>query len=118
MALSRSEDPSRLSDEEVRKIGDVAVYSGDTYESAKGRVLDYMSMGHPLDDAIELIRKDARQVVRASVKVSAQEITSYRIPQPVLDVAMDLAQGDISRLRIDPTDGSITVVNASRKPGA
>lgn len=115
MALSRSEDPNRLTEDEVRRIGAVAEYSGETYEDAKSRALDYLSMGHSLHDALELIRKDARQVVRASVRVSAQEITSYRIPQPVLDVAMDLAQGDISRLRIDPTDGSITVVNTSRK---
>lgn len=118
MAMSRSEDPNRLSDDEVVKIGAAAKYSGAPYEQAKGRVLDYVSMGHSLDDALELIRKDARQAVRASVKTTAQAITSYRIPQPVLDVAMELAEGDISRLRIDPEDGSITVVNQSRKPGA
>ena len=106
------------SEEQVQKIGDVAKYSGTTYEQAESRVLDYMAMGYPLYDALEMFRKDARQAVRERVRTTAQKITSYRIPQAVLDVALSLAEGDISRLRIDPEDGSITVVNQSRKPGA
>lgn len=118
MALSRSEDPNRFSEEQVQKIGDAAKYSGEPYEQAKSRVLDYMSMGYPLDDALELIRKNARQTVRENVRTTAVKITSYRIPQAVLDVALDLAEGDISRLRVDAEDGSITVVNQSRKRGS
>lgn len=118
MAMSRNEDPSRLSDEQIQKIGAVAEYGGAVYGHAKAQVLDYLSMGHTFEDALELIRAGARQVVRQNVQTTAQKITEYRIPQAVLDVAMELAEGDISRLRIDPEDGSITVVNQSRKPGA
>jgi hypothetical protein len=100
------------------KVGAVAEYSGVTFDVAKAKVLDLMGRGHTMDSAIEQVRKDAKDVVRKSAKPEAQKITAYRIPQAVLDVAMELADGDISRLRIDPEDGSITVVNQSRKPGS
>lgn len=100
------------------KVGAVAEYSGITWDQAKALVTDLMSQGLGIDQAIEEVRRNARNVVRDAVRPQSHKITSYRIPEAVLDVAMELADGDISRLRIDPEDGSITVVNQSRKPGA
>lgn len=104
-----------FTDEGERKIANLATYSGMTWDQAAEEVLAVMHTGQGIDYALERVRDKARTLVKQSVVRERAKITSYRIPQAVLDVAMDLAQGDISRLRIDPTDGSITVVNASRK---
>lgn len=47
-------------------------------------------------------------------RTSTYQVNARSVPSIVLTTALRLAEGDISRLRIDD-DGSVTVVNQSRK---
>lgn len=58
-----------------------------------------------------------RMIKRTSKgKPRVWEVNSRKVPHAALTAALALAGGDISRLRMQE-DGSILVVNASRKKG-
>jgi len=103
----------------ARLVGAKAEYAGVEYQAAADEVLGYMEEGSglgltaALDKFIRNHREEHQRKVRA-VQVQ-YEVTSYKVPGMVLDVAMDLADGDISRLAIQ-ADGSIVVLNQSRRP--
>lgn len=97
------------------RLTDLVEYTGKTWDEAVESVLAIMEgQGRVAVDAINLYAVRHEEKVRKSVKTrTTQKITSYRIPKAVLDVALDLADGDRSRLRISE-DGSITVVNKGK----
>lgn len=79
-----------------------------------------------IQQAARLSEKTVQQVANGTVKPGPRKtritrittvtdlIEEYKIPKAVMDVALDLAGGDISRIRVGK-DGSVTVVNQSRK---
>jgi len=65
-------------------------------------------------DAINAYRSKRARQMQEPVRVRGEhKVRAYTIPKVVLDVALDLAGGDITRLRIS-RDGSVTVVNKGK----
>jgi hypothetical protein len=97
------------------RLTDLVEYTGKTWDEAVDSVLAIMeTQGRAAVDAIGVYAVRHEEKVRKSVKTrTTQKITSYRIPKAVLDVALDLADGDRTRLRISE-DGTITVVNKGK----
>lgn len=97
------------------RLGNVADYAGVGWDDAVEAVLDIMVDEARLPvDAINVYRERQTQKVRKSVRtLTTHTVTAYRVPKAVLDIALDLAGGDITRLRLDP-DGSVTVVNQGK----
>lgn len=98
------------------RLGDAATYSGQAYDAAVKEVLDIMvNEGRVPVDAIRLYRARHTAKVRESVRSkTVYTVTSFRVPKAVLDVALELADGDLSRLRI-AADGSVTVMNKGKE---
>lgn len=96
-------------------LGDVATYTGEGWDKAVDSVLGIMIQeGRAPIDAINLYRERHVTVVRKSVRsTTTHTVTMFRVPKAVLDTALELAGGDITRLRLDP-DGSVTVVNQGK----
>lgn len=57
-------------------------------------------------------RRKVTRVTRSVVQTDT--IEGFQIPKAVMDVALELAAGDITRLKVS-RDGSVLVVNQSRK---
>lgn len=112
-------DPNDRRDELIAtysaSIGEAATFTGDAWDTAVDSVLGIMIQdGRAPIDAISLYRARNIDRVRQSVRtVTTHTVTSFRVPKAVLDLALDLAGGDITRLRLDP-DGSVTVVNQGK----
>lgn len=65
--------------------------------------------------ALDLGGRPVRSLVRGRVARAAPvPVEVRRLDERVRAIALELADGDISRVVIEP-DGSITVVNASRR---
>lgn len=60
------------------------------------------------------VRPIPRKTRVTRVTTVTDMIEEYKIPKAVMEVALELAQGDISRIKVGK-DGSVTVVNQSRK---
>ena len=110
-------DP-RFTGDVQQLIGEKAKYAGETYEAAAQEILDDMntnsvSLTVALDAFIAKRRakhEDGVKEVRVRYRV-----TTFQVPSIVMETAMMLADGDISRLAIQE-DGSIIVLNESRRP--
>lgn len=63
-------------------------------------------------EALSTSQRKATNVTR--VVVETHTIEGYNIPKAVMKVALELAGGDITRLKVN-RDGSVLVVNQSRK---
>lgn len=110
-------DP-RFTGDVQQLIGAKAEYAGTTYEEAADEVLldmetSTVSLTVALDRFVEKRRKKHEAGVR-EVPVRYQ-VTTFKVPRVVIETAMRLADGDISRLSIQE-DGSIVVLNESRRP--
>lgn len=98
-----------------QRIGDAAEYLGETWDSAVEAVLQIMNEENRVAvDAINVYRVKRAREMQQSVRVRVEhKVTAYTIPKVVLDTALALAGGDITRLRIS-RDGSVTVVNKGK----
>lgn len=115
MAQDRETKRSIVEESQRNRLGSAAEYVGATWDEAVDAVLDIMEEKGVLAlDAVNIYRLRQVERVRTSAKRTVtHEITSFRVPRIVMDTALDLAGGDITRLRLSP-DGTITVVNQGK----
>lgn len=115
--MAGKSDP-RFTGDVQRLIGEKAKYTGETYEAAAQEILDYMNeTGDGLTAALDAFIAKRRTKHEAGVKEVQirYRVTTFQVPPVVMETAMMLADGDISRLAIQE-DGSIIVLNESRRP--
>lgn len=102
-------------------VGEAAQYLGQTFDEAADAVLTIMhDYQWSLAQALDYYRRTQAQRLRSKTRSHVEqrevfEVTGFKVPAVVLNHAMGLAGGDISRIQIQE-DGSILVVNQSRRP--
>lgn len=110
-------DP-RFTGDVQQLIGEKAKYAGETYEEAAQEVLNYMEeTGDGLTPALDayIAKRRAKHETGVKEVQIRYRVTTFQVPRIVMETAMMLADGDISRLAIQE-DGSIIVLNESRRP--